>query len=161
MDKAGKFFRGDFTVELLLDKVNNAKGQFDQIYEWLISVDSFFTLEQLERNFVVVVVVFVLVVFFPHVPADLFVHEVKLLDFLAARAQQVRSDIVQPLVVLDVGQVPAFYICLGLNLLVKALVMLVDCLFDSQSRRSQGLEYWLTVRVQWYNQPVCVLHLVV
>lgn len=129
--------------------------------KWLVGVNSFFALEQFQRHLIVIVVILVFIVIFPHIPADLFVHEVELFDLLTARAQQVGGDVVKSLVVLDVCHISALNLSLWLHLFVETTLIFLYRLFDSKSWRSQRLKYWLTVSVQWYYQPVRVFYLII
>ena len=100
----------------------------------LVSVDLNFAFEQLFRYFIKVVIVWVLVIILPQISAYLFVHEIKLLDFLAARAQQVRCDVVKSLIMFDMAHIARLIFVLRVNLLVEHLIILLNRLFDSQSR---------------------------
>ena len=148
MDETSEFFGGYFPEEFLLDEVNYAESQFNQMHKRLVGVNSFFALEQFQRHLIVIVGSLVFVVVLPQVLADLFVHEVELFNLMTAGAQQVGSDVAKPLVVLDVGHIPALNFSLRLHLLVKNTLVFLYRLFDSKPRRSQRLEYRLTVSVQ-------------
>lgn len=83
-----------------------------------------------------------------------------MLDLLAARTQQVRSDVVQSLVMLDVGEA-GFRLVVEVEFVAEEFVVLFDCLFELQARGDQGLVGLLAVTVQGNDESVCVLDLVV
>lgn len=71
----------------------------------MICLNIFFTFDQLFGHLIVIVVIGILVIILPQISTDLFVHVVKLFDFLAAGIQQVGRYVIKSLEVFNMVEV--------------------------------------------------------
>lgn len=113
----------------------------------MIAKDLCFGIKKLFRNFLIIVSILIIIIVFPEIPADVFVHKVKLFNFLAAGVQQIRDDVVNPLVVLNMSLIGLLNIGRLLYFIGIGFVAL-NGLFDSEGGGAERFEHLLAVYLQ-------------
>jgi hypothetical protein len=86
MDQSGELFGGDLVIQLVFDKINDPKGQLNQIDKGLVLLDLYFALQQFFWHLVIIIIILIIVIILPQVSTNLLIHKVKMLDLLAAGA---------------------------------------------------------------------------